>query len=80
MADTTESKIKRAPFPFDPADFNSDDRVSYDTVTESHKLEDEAGEEWEWLPKPAKWVPVVCYPDLCPSNLDRLWPCTLPAV
>lgn len=59
MAEDVVGKIKRAPFPSDPVDFDNDDRVSYDQVTQSHKLEDEAGEEWEWLPKPAKWTRVV---------------------
>lgn len=67
MAEGAPTKIKRAPFPTEPEDFNTDDRVSFDQVTQSHKLEDEAGEEWEWLPKPGKWVPVVCSPDLRPA-------------
>lgn len=79
MAEDAPDKIKRAPFPTEIEAFKDDERVSYDQVTQSHKLEDEAGEEWEWLPKPAKWVPVVCFPSICPSNIDRLWPCTLPA-
>ena len=59
MAEDAADKVKRAPFPTDPDEFNDDDRVSYDQISQSHKLEDEIGEEWEWLPKPAKWVRVV---------------------
>ena len=58
MAATTERK--RAPFPTDPDTLTDDPRVSFDTLTQSHKLEDELGEEWEWLAARAKWVPVVC--------------------
>jgi HIV Tat-specific factor 1 len=49
----------RAPFPTEPEEFNDDERVSFDQVTQTHKLEDENGEEWEWLSKQGKWVPVV---------------------
>lgn len=79
MAEDAAGKIKRAPFPTDATEFANDDRVSYDQVSQSHKLEDEFGEEWEWLPQRAKWVPVVCFQDLDPSNPDRLPPCPLPA-
>ena len=52
----------RAPFPTEEDEFNDDERVSFDQVTQTHKLEDEDGEEWEWLAKPGKWVPVVRKP------------------
>jgi hypothetical protein len=39
----------RAPFPTDELDFVNDERVSYDQVNKSHRLEDERGEEWEWI-------------------------------
>ncbi|KAK3725226.1 hypothetical protein LTR37_000737 [Vermiconidia calcicola] len=49
----------RAPFPTDPEEFKNDDRVLFDQVSQTHRLEDERGEEWEWLDKPGKWVPVT---------------------
>ena len=49
----------REPFPTDLTEFKDDERISYDTVSGSYKLEDEKSEEWEWMPKPEKWVPVV---------------------
>lgn len=50
----------REPFPTEPDEFDQDERVSFDKLSQSYRLEDETGEEWEWLSKPAKWVPVVC--------------------
>lgn len=54
----------RAPFPTDPADFNADDRVSFSLKSQTYLLEDERGEEWEWLSQQSKWVPMVC-PESC---------------
>ena len=65
----------RTPFPTDQDEFNDDERVSFDQITQTYKLEDEQGEEWEWLEKPGKWVPVVRKsqnPVL--AKVDRLWP------
>ncbi|KAK5112802.1 hypothetical protein LTR85_011136 [Meristemomyces frigidus] len=49
----------RAPFPNDPEDFDSDDRISYSKTSETYVLEDENGDEWEWLARTSKWVPVT---------------------
>ena len=65
---------ERLPFPTDQAEFRDDDRVSFDQVTQTYKLEDERSEEWEWLEKPGKWVPVVCIPQNPVLTIDRLWP------
>ncbi|KXT03997.1 hypothetical protein AC578_9301 [Pseudocercospora eumusae] len=47
---------QRAPFPSDPEDFDTDKRIAYSKETKSYLLEDENGEEWEWLKGPAKWT------------------------
>lgn len=65
---------ERAPFPTEVDDFDADERVSFDRLTETYKLEDERGEEWEWLTKPGKWVPVVRDPQISVHPFDRLWP------
>ena len=65
---------ERTPFPIDKEDFNDDDRVSFDQVSQSYKLEDELGEEWEWLDRPGKWVPVVRNSQNPVLTTDRLWP------
>ena len=70
----------REAFPVDLTEFNNDDRISFDQVTQTHKLEDENGEEWEWLVKPGKWVPVVCNSQTPVLTLDRLWPACITAV
>ena len=41
--------MKRAPFPNNPEDFYTDDRISYSKTSETYVLEDETREEWEWL-------------------------------
>ncbi|EME87425.1 uncharacterized protein MYCFIDRAFT_75283 [Pseudocercospora fijiensis CIRAD86] len=46
---------QRAPFPSNPEDFDADNRIAFSKETKSYLLEDENGEEWEWLPGPAKW-------------------------
>lgn len=69
---------ERAAFPTDSAEFGADDRISYDQVTQSHKLEDENGEEWEWLDRPGKWVPVVRNFQNPVLAIDRLWPAYIP--
>ena len=67
-------KPTRAAFPTDPDTFEDDDRISFDKVSQTHKLEDENGEEWEWLARPAKWVPVVRISSLLSSPRQALWP------
>ena len=64
----------RAPFPTDREELKDDDRVLFDQITQTYKLEDERGEEWEWLEKPGKWVPVVRIPQNPVHAIDRLWP------
>ncbi|EME49507.1 hypothetical protein DOTSEDRAFT_68316 [Dothistroma septosporum NZE10] len=46
---------QRAPFPSDPDTFDNDDRISFSKVDGRHLLEDEEGEEWEWMTGPGKW-------------------------
>ena len=64
----------RAQFPTDPADFDTDTRISYSKTSETHVLEDENGEEWEWLARVRKWVPVVRNLQNYPVPFGRLWP------
>lgn len=52
----------RAPFPENPEDFDDDNRISYSKQLQSYLLEDENGEEWEWLQGPAKWSKTVREP------------------
>ena len=73
-----EANMERAPFPTEIEEFNEDERISYDQVTQSHKLEDERGEEWEWLTRLGKWVPVVCNSQNPVLAVDRLWPAYIP--
>lgn len=68
MAETAD----REPFPTDPDEFEVDDRISFDRVSQTHKLEDENGEEWEWLARPGKWVPVVRISQIPVLSNDRL--------
>lgn len=66
---------EREPFPTDIDEFSTDHRIAFDRNTESYKLEDEQGEEWEWLAKHEKWVPVVrtLQPPVLWSR-QALWP------
>jgi HIV Tat-specific factor 1 len=50
---------QRAAFPESPDVFEKDDRVSFSKTSGSYLLEDELGEEWEWLPGPRKWTRTV---------------------
>jgi HIV Tat-specific factor 1 len=50
---------RRAPFPTDPEEFESDRRISYSKTSNNFLLEDETGEEWEWHERTSKWVPMV---------------------
>lgn len=71
----------RAPFPTDPEEFDNDDRISYSKTAETHVLEDENGDEWEWLARTNKWVPVVR--NIQKSHLAAkggLWPAYITAV
>ena len=63
---------ERAAFPTDSEQFNDDDRVYFDQVTQTYKLED-GGDEWEWLEKPRKWLSLVCNPQNPVHAEDRLW-------
>ena len=62
--------MSRAPFPSNPEEFDVDDRISYSKASETYVLEDERGDEWEWLSKTNKWAPVVC--NLQAPDPDRL--------
>lgn len=70
---------ERLRFPTDKAEFGEDERISYDQVTRSYKLEDEQGNEWEFLESRTKWVPVVRIFQNPVLVLDRLWPAYLTA-
>lgn len=61
--------VQRAPFPRDPEEFGADSRISFSKETDNYVLEDETGEEWEWLSNLSKWVPAVST-----LNNDGLWP------
>ncbi len=50
---------KRAPFPDNPEEFDHDHRISYSKQSSTYILEDEFGEEWEWLAGPSKWTKSV---------------------
>jgi hypothetical protein len=59
---STDATPQRAPFPKDEALFHTDPRVFYSMVDKVWMLEDEAEQEWEWLPKPRTWVQKVRFP------------------
>lgn len=46
-------------FPQDPDSFPDDPRVSFSKQTQTYILEDDDGNEWEWLPGPQKWSKTV---------------------
>lgn len=71
---------ERERFPTDLLEFKNDERISFDQVSQSHKLEDENGEEWEFLEGPSKWVPVVCNFQIPVLAIDRLWPAYITAI
>lgn len=56
-----EAEGKREPFPTNSEEFGQDQRISLDKVTSTYRLEDEIGEEWEWLDNVQKWVPTVIH-------------------
>ncbi|KAI7720658.1 hypothetical protein KC353_g2002 [Hortaea werneckii] len=49
----------RAPFPTNPEDFDTDERISFSKASETYLLEDENGDEWEWVARQSKWVPAM---------------------
>lgn len=65
-------------FPQEPEAFADDDRVSFSRESKSYILEDDEGNEWEWLEGPQKWSKTVRFLPSCPSlsnsPMDRLWP------
>ena len=70
---------ERARFPTELDEFNEDERISFDQVSQSYKLEDENGEEWEFLESRNKWVPVVRTFQNPVIAVDRLWPAYMTA-
>ena len=70
---------ERARFPKDKADFGDDERISFDQVTQSYKLEDDNGNEWEYIDSRSKWVPVVRNLQNPVLAIDRLWPAYMTA-
>lgn len=55
---------QRTPFPTDPAEFDDDSRIAYSHPNKTYLLEDENGEEWEWLPSVSKWSKTVRFTDI----------------
>ena len=55
MADPTDDHS----FPKQEEEFENDDRISFDKVSQTYKLEDAQDQEWEWLAVPKKWIQVV---------------------
>lgn len=71
---TVPTMAERSRFPTDKAEFGEDERISFDQVTQSYKLEDDNGNEWEFIESRSKWVPVVRNPQNSVLSIDRLWP------
>ena len=71
---------QRAPFPNDPDTFDRDDRISYSKQDGRFLLEDEEGDEWEWLTGPGKWSKTVRTSRYPVHHVDRLWPASLTAM
>ncbi|KAK3056235.1 hypothetical protein LTR09_002742 [Extremus antarcticus] len=59
IMNSIEAEGKREPFPTNSEEFGQDQRISLDKVTSTYRLEDEIGEEWEWLDNVQKWVPTL---------------------
>lgn len=55
------SAVKVA-FPQHPKDFNDDPRVAYSKLDDKWLLEDDDGQEFEWMEHLKKWIPVVRLP------------------
>lgn len=53
-------EAQRAPFPSEVDEFAADDRISYSKQLKTYVLEDEQGQEWEWLAAHSKWTQTVC--------------------
>lgn len=53
---------QRSRFPVDKDEFGEDDRIAFDQVSRTFKLEDDNGNEWEFNEAHKKWVPVVRVP------------------
>lgn len=49
----------RVVFPTTEEEFKNDVRVSFDKLSEKWMLEEDNGDEYEWNPKFAKWVPAL---------------------
>ena len=56
---STEPPEEKIPFPTSIEEFDEDPRISYDRLGDRHILEDEIGEEWEWVASVQKWISVV---------------------
>ena len=57
-------------FPTDPADFDSDPRISFSKLDNKFILETEDGQEYEYDSALKRWVQTVCLV-ACPEVLDR---------
>lgn len=71
---------QREPFPTDPDTFDGDDRISFSKQDGRFLLEDEEGEEWEWLTGPGKWSKTVRTSRNPVQHVDRLWPVSSTAI
>jgi hypothetical protein len=65
---------ERSRFPTAKEEFGADERISFDQVSQSYKLEDDNGNEWEFIESRSKWVPVVRNSQTPVPSIDRLWP------
>lgn len=61
-------------FPQEEEAFADDERISYSKESKSYILEDEEGNEWEWLQGPQKWSKTVRISRPSVHLSDRLWP------
>lgn len=64
-------------FPQEQEAFADDERVSFSKESKTYILEDDEGNEWEWLEGPQKWSKTVRSIPRVESS-DRLWPASLP--
>jgi len=67
-----ERSPSRTPFPSDPEEFLSDERIQHFPKLNTFILQDEAGNDWQWLPKVNKWGPVVRCPQAILSPVRSL--------
>jgi HIV Tat-specific factor 1 len=64
--DATAPALERASFPQDPAEFDSDPRISFLKLDNKFILETEDGQEFEFDTALKRWIPTVSV--LCRSS------------